>query len=101
MIYQRKWQQRNKKQREGLTALPLIAGVKKMIEDIFDFFMTKIMPCIFMILVIGFICLIPSCIKYDVKRTNQVKECFMQDVKTKECEYILWKEELIVKRKEK
>ncbi len=24
----------------------------------------------------------------------QIKECFMQDVKSKECQYILWQEEL-------
>lgn len=72
-----------------------------MIDDIVDFIFEKVAPILF-IGFIGFcifiICCIPSCIKRDIEQENQVKECFMQDVKTKECEYILWKYEL--KKKE-
>ena len=33
-------------------------------------------------------------IKYCVDEEQQIHDCYIQEPKTKECEYILWKEEL-------
>lgn len=43
--------------------------------------------------VLGIFC-IPSCIEQDKRERQQIKECFMQEPRTKECEYILWNYEL-------
>lgn len=49
------------------------------------------------VIVICFGCII-GCIYFAItsckEHLNIVEECFMQDVKSKECQYILWKEEL-------
>lgn len=49
------------------------------------------------VLIIIMSILVISGIAFD-KSEKELKECFMQDVKTKECEYILWKEELRVQK---
>ena len=37
---------------------------------------------------------IKSCVDECVKKEQQIHDCYIQEPKTKECEYILWKEEL-------
>lgn len=66
-----------------------------------DFIIEKVFipfAAIFIILfvcfcVVGVFC-IPSCIEQEKRYQQQIKECFMQEPRTKECEYILWKYEL-------
>ena len=59
-----------------------------------DFILSKIFPAIIITLIVSIIIGIPLMI-IDIRETQrQVEECFMQQVKTKECEYILWKYEL-------
>lgn len=76
-----------------------------MIDDIFEFVMEYIVAPFMCVLIVGFVGLcvvglfcIPSCIKEDKARQEQIKECFMQEPRTKECEYLLWQYEL--KKKE-
>lgn len=58
-----------------------------------DWFFEYVLPTFFTaILVLILVGLPASCIN-DAKQEQVIKECFMQDVKTKECEYILWKYE--------
>ena len=71
-------------------------------DDIMEFIMLKIiMPILvfgsLIFLIIG-ICVIPSCIKQDINEKQEVERCFMQEPRTKECEYILWKYELKMKK---
>lgn len=73
----------------------------KMIEDVMIFIVEKIITPFFIITIILFICFcvlgiffIPSCIEQDKRERQQIKECFMQEPRTKECEYILWNYEL-------
>lgn len=61
-----------------------------------DYFFEKIIIFIGIVLVIIFItllALIPFAIYGLIDASNKEKECFMQEVKTKECEYILWQAE--------
>lgn len=37
---------------------------------------------------------IKGCIDEGIKREQQIHDCYIHEPKTKECEYILWKEEL-------
>lgn len=37
---------------------------------------------------------IKSCVDECIKSEQQIHDCYIQEPKTKECEYILWKEEL-------
>lgn len=37
---------------------------------------------------------IKYCVDEDIKSEQQIHDCYIQEPKTKECEYILWKEEL-------
>lgn len=41
---------------------------------------------------------IKSCVDEYVKEEQQIHDCYIQEPKTKECEYILWKEELRASR---
>lgn len=40
-----------------------------------------------------FCCLVKSCSHEMQEREQALHECFMQDDRTKECEYIIWQEE--------
>lgn len=70
-------------------------------EDIIDYIMRYIVSpfmCVLMVGVVlfcimGVLC-IPSCIKQDIEEKNKIEECFMQEPRTKECEFTLWKYEL-------
>lgn len=42
----------------------------------------------------GFIYCISGCADEDMRKKEQIHECFIQEPRTKECEYILWQEEL-------
>ena len=64
-----------------------------MIEDMIDFFFLKILPVIFVMIVLGLLVIVPIAIKQNAEYQNCLKECFMQEHKTKECEYMLWKYE--------
>ena len=72
-----------------------------MFDDILEFVMDYIFTpfmCVATVLVVA-TCIvglfyIPSCIKQENEQQRQVEECFMQEQRTKECEYILWKYEL-------
>lgn len=37
---------------------------------------------------------IKGCVDEYIKEEQQIHDCYIQEPKTKECEYILWKEEL-------
>lgn len=37
---------------------------------------------------------IKGCVDECIKKEQQIHDCYIQEPKTKECEYILWKEEL-------
>ena len=37
---------------------------------------------------------IKGCVDECIKAEQQIHDCYIQEPKTKECEYILWKEEL-------
>lgn len=37
---------------------------------------------------------IKDCVDDSIKKEQQIHDCYIQEPKTKECEYILWKEEL-------
>lgn len=37
---------------------------------------------------------IKYCVDEGIKEEQQIHDCYIQEPKTKECEYILWKEEL-------
>jgi hypothetical protein len=39
---------------------------------------------------------VKSCVDECVKEEQKIHDCYIQEPKTKECEYILWKEELKV-----
>ena len=72
-----------------------------MIDDIADFIMEYILTPFICVAIVGFVGLcvvglfcIPSCIMKDRAEQEQIKECFMQEPRTKECEYILWRYEL-------
>ena len=74
-------------------------------DDIIYFIMEYIVAPFAMLIVVGLIafCIIgvffiPSCIKHDQEVQKKIEECFMQEPRTKECEYILWQYEL--KKKE-
>lgn len=74
-------------------------------NDIFEFIMEYIVTpfmCVLMVgivlfCVIGVFC-IPSCIKQDIEEKRQIEECFKQEPRTKECEFILWKHELEMRK---
>lgn len=58
-----------------------------------DWFFEYVLPTFFTaILVLVLVGLPVACVN-EGKQEQVIKECFMQDVKTKECEYILWKYE--------
>lgn len=42
---------------------------------------------------------IKGCVDEYVKEEQQIHDCYIQEPKTKECEYILWKEELRASKK--
>ena len=72
-----------------------------------DFVMEKVFMPFVAIFIFLFVCFcvagvfcIPSCIEQDKRDKQQIKECFMQEIKTKECEYILWEYELKQKQPE-
>ena len=71
-------------------------GEKEM-SDIWDFF-TVIFT--FFGLIMGVVSIsaiiycISGCAEKDELRKQQIHDCYIQEPKTKECEYILWKEEL-------
>ena len=70
-------------------------------DDIFEFVMERILGpfmVVLIVLFIGFCCVgvffIPSCIREDREREKQIEECYKQEPRTKDCEYLLWKYEL-------
>lgn len=73
-------------------------------DDIIEFIMLKILlpVLVFGILsiVVGGIFLIPSCIKEEQEEKQRVEACFMQEPRTKECEFVLWQHELKMKKPE-
>ena len=66
-------------------------------DDFWDF-VGVFFACVGLIalmLIIGiFIYVISGCAKKDMLKEQQIHECFIQEPRTKECEYILWQEEL-------
>ena len=68
-----------------------------MMSDIWDF-LTAIFIFFGVIIVIlfisAFIYCISGCAEKDELRKQQIHDCFVQEPRTKECEYILWQEEL-------
>lgn len=40
------------------------------------------------------VAIINCCVDEYIKEEKQIHDCYIQESKTKECEYILWKEEL-------
>ncbi len=66
-------------------------------SDLWDF-LTAILFCsgviIFVFLIGIFIYCISGCAEKDELRQQQIHDCFVQEPRTKECEYILWQEEL-------
>lgn len=73
-------------------------------DDIIEFILLKILFPIFvfgiLIFVIGGIFTIPSCIKEEQEEKQRVEACFMQEPRTKECEFVLWQHELNMKKPE-
>ena len=72
-----------------------------MIVNIFDFVMEYIVGPFMICLLIGFVglCivglfLIPSCIKEEQEQERQLEECFKQEPRTKDCEYMIWQYEI-------
>lgn len=71
-------------------------------DDILEFIMLKIL---FPVLVFGLLFIliagilsIPSCIKEEQEEKQRVETCFMQEPRTKECEFVLWQHELKMKK---
>lgn len=49
--------------------------------------------------VLMLLAVIKCCVDEGIKSEQQIHDCYIQEPKTKECEYILWKEELRAKNK--
>ena len=62
-------------------------------KEMIDWFFEYVLPVLFVGLIVFLLACIPLAYKNDVKQEQIRKDCFMQEVKTKECEYILWKYE--------
>lgn len=60
-----------------------------MLDDIMDFFAVVLLP----IIIIGLLCLIPIAFYAHIKQEETIKECYMQEIKTKQCEYELYRYE--------
>lgn len=58
-----------------------------------DWFFEYVLPTFFTAIVVLILVGLPVACVNDARQEQIRKECFMQDVKTKECEYILWKYE--------
>ena len=58
-------------------------------NDFWDFLLFAILWCsiIFLVSIVPFACY------YNAKQEEELRECFMQEVKTKECEYKLYRYE--------
>lgn len=68
-----------------------------MIDDFFDFIkflFIFLLGILFILLIFVSLYYFSGCYAADKAKEKEVKECFMQEPKTKECEYILWKYEL-------
>lgn len=48
-----------------------------------------VMPWVFAVLFVFFVVLLV----FGAKGSKEIKECYMQEIKTKECEYKLWRYE--------
>lgn len=46
------------------------------------------------LIISAFIYSVSGCAEADMLKKQQIHECFIQEPRTKECEYILWQEEL-------
>jgi hypothetical protein len=67
-------------------------------DGIIEFLMEKIIIPIFVfglaiIMILGIIA-IPLCIKQEAQEKQRIESCFMQEPRTKECEFALWQHEL-------
>lgn len=91
MNYLKRWQLRNNRiNKGGFNHPPTIEGVLKM-REIIEVLTRLCVKVIVFGFIIGFLYYaVTSCKEHQ----NTVKECFMQDVKSKDCQYILWQEEL-------
>ena len=58
-------------------------------NDFWDFLLLAIMWC----LIIFLVTMIPVACYYNAKQEEELRECFMQEIKTKECEYKLYRYE--------
>lgn len=71
-------------------------------DNIIEFIMCKIlMPLLvfgLLFIVVAGILAIPSCIKEEQEEKQRVEACFMQEPRTKECEFVLWQHELKMKK---
>lgn len=71
-------------------------------DSIIEFIMFKILMPVFvfgiLIFVVCGIIAIPSCIKKEQEEKQRVEACFMQEPRTKECEFVLWQHELKMKK---
>lgn len=66
-------------------------------DDIIDFILFKILLPVFvfglLFIVVGVIFAIPSSIKEAQEEKQRIESCFMQEPRTKECEFALWQHE--------
>lgn len=49
---------------------------------------------VLILIICAFIYSVSGCAEADMLKKQQIHECFIQEPRTKECEYILWQEEL-------
>lgn len=67
-------------------------------DDIIDFVMEKIViPVVvfgILFVIVGGIFAFPFYLKQEEEEKQMVESCFMQDPRTKECEFVLWQYEL-------
>lgn len=58
-----------------------------------DFLMNKVVMPFLILILLGMIIGVPIIIVQNERYESFLKDCFMQEHKTKECEYALWKYE--------
>lgn len=66
-------------------------------DDFWDFvgaFFSCVGLIVLMLIISAFIYAVSGCAEKDMLKKQQIHECFIQEPRTKECEYILWQEEL-------
>lgn len=52
-----------------------------------------VIPWVFAVFFVFLVALLVFCIYCAAKEGEEIKECYMQEIKTKECEYKLWRYE--------